>query len=194
MELKFAMPLIYTDKTTRYYNLQHVISIVGALSEGFDVNYRIGNVPSFSGLTFSLINMAAIGNDDNDYHCSSEKYSRIMSFDTHHYENKLEKIFKSLQACTIEPQFEVALFDNDNYNTKIDGFTYFDLKNNAYEGVMFIINHVIEESISEMEKDLSLIKIITSDAFTSISVHRISFSPNIYNITIKAYADKCREV
>ena len=194
MELKFTMPLTYTDKTTRYYNLQNVISIVKVLSEGFDVKYSSGNVPSFNGLTFSLINMAAIGNDDNDYHCSSEKYRRTMCFSTYTNENKLEKIFKSLQACIIEPQFEVALFDDDNYNTKIEGFTYFDLKNNAYEGVIFIINHVIKESISEMEKDISLVEVITSDAFTSISVRRISFSPNAYNIIIKTYADKCREV
>lgn len=194
MELKFMMPHTYTDKTTRYYNLQNVISIVRVLSEGFDVKYSSGNVPSFNGLTFSLINMAAIGNDGNDYQCSSEKYRRTICFSTYTDENKREKIFKSLQACTIEPQFELALFDSDNYNTKIDGFTYFDLKNNAYEGVMFIINHVIKESISEMEKDISLAEVITSDAFTSISVRIISFSPNAYSITIKAYADKCKEV
>ena len=194
MELKFTMPLVYTDKTIRYYNLQHVISIVGALSDGFDVRYRTDNTPSFNGLTFSLIDMVAINNDKDGCRFSIEKHKRIMAFDTHSGENKLEKTFKSLQSCVIEPQFEAALFDYDNYeDVKIEGFTYFNLKNNAYEGVMFILNHIVEESISKMEKDHSLVKIITCDDFISISVRKI-VSSNLYNVIIQTYADACKEV
>lgn len=192
MELKFMMPSTCIDKTTRYYDLQDVIFGVEALSDGFDVNYHLSNVPTFNGLSFSLINMTAINADENGYHFNFEKNNRTMCFDTHLGENKLEKTFKILQNCVIEPQFEVALFDHDNYDTKIEGFTYFDLKNSAYEGVMFILNHIIEESISEMEKDNSLNEIITCDDFTSISVRKVS--AKIYNVTIQAYADKCKEV
>ena len=116
-----------------------------------------------------------------------------MFFITNPGKNKLEETFKSLQSCVIEPQFEVALFDHDNYeDAKIEGFTYFDLKNKAYSGVMFILNHVVEESISEMEKDQSLCEIITCDDFTSISVKKISST--MYDVIIKAYADKIKEV
>ena len=193
MELKFMMPSTCTDKTTRYYDLQDVIFGVGALSEGFDVDYRTGKVPTFNGLVFSLINMIAINADEHDYRFNFEKSNRGMFFITNPGKNKLEEVFKSLQSCVIEPQFEVALFDHDNYeDAKIEGFTYFDLKNNAYEGVMFILNHVVEESISEMEKDQSLCEIITCDDFTSISVKKI-FS-TMYDVIIKAYADKTKEV
>lgn len=194
MELKFMMPSTCTDKTTRYYDLTDVIFGVGALSEGFNVNYHLGNVPTFNGLTFSLINMTAINADEHDYDFNFEKSNRIMHFITSPEDNKLEKTFKSLQSCVIEPQFEVALFDHDNYeDAKIEGFTYFDLKNDAYEGVMFILNHIVEESISEMEKDRSLTEIITCDDFTSISVSKAPMA-KIYDVTIRAYADKCKEV
>ena len=194
MELKFMMPSTCTDKTTRYYDLQDVIFGVSALSTDFNVNYHLGNVPTFNGLAFSLINMTAINADEHDYDFKFEKSNRVMHFITTPEDNKLEKTFKSLQSCVIEPQFEVALFDHDNYeDTKIEGFTYFDLKNDAYEGVMFILNHVVEESISEMEKDRSLKKIITCDDFTSISVEATSMA-RIYDVTIRAYANKCKEV
>lgn len=193
MELKFMMPSTCTDKTTRYYDLQDVIFGVGALSEGFDVDYRTGKVPTFNGLVFSLINMIAINADEHDYRFNFEKSNRGMFFITNPGKNKLEETFKSLQSCVIEPQFEVALFDHDNYeDAKIEGFTYFDLKNKAYSGVMFILNHVVEESISEMEKDQSLCEIITCDDFTSISVKKISST--MYDVIIKAYADKTKEV
>lgn len=193
MELKFMMPSTCTDKTTRYYDLQDVIFGVGALSEGFDVDYRTGKVPTFNGLVFSLINMIAINADEHDYRFNFEKSNREMFFITNPGKNKLEETFKSLQSCVIEPQFEVALFDHDNYeDAKIEGFTYFDLKNKAYSGVMFILNHVVEESISEMEKDQSLCEIITCDDFTSISVKKISST--MYDVIIKAYADKTKEV
>lgn len=193
MELKFMMPSTCTDKTTRYYDLQDVIFGVGALSEGFDVDYRTGKVPTFNGLTFSLINMIAINADEHDYRFNFEKSNRGMFFITNPGKNKLEEVFKSLQSCVIEPQFELALFDHDNYeDAKIEGFTYFDLKNSAYSGVMFILNHVVEESISEMEKDQSLCEIITCDDFTSISVKKISST--MYDVIIKAYADKTKEV
>ena len=193
MELKFMMPSTCTDKTTRYYDLQDVIFGVGALSEGFDVDYRTGKVPTFNGLVFSLINMIAINADEHDYRFNFEKSNRGMFFITNPGKNKLEETFKSLQSCVIEPQFEVALFDHDNYeDAKIEGFTYFDLKNKAYSGVMFILNHVVEESISEMEKDQSLCEIITCDDFTSISVKKISST--MYDVIIKAYADKIKEV
>ena len=193
MELKFMMPSTCTDKTTRYYDLQDVIFGVGALSEGFDVDYRTGKVPTFNGLVFSLINMIAINADEHDYLFNFEKSNREMFFTTNPGKNKLEETFKSLQSCVIEPQFEVALFDHDNYeDAKIEGFTYFDLKNDAYKGVMFILNHVVEESISEMEKDQSLCEIITCDDFTSISVKKISST--MYDVIIKAYADKVKEV
>ena len=193
MELKFMMPSTCTDKTTRYYDLQDVIFGVGALSEGFDVDYRTGKVPTFNGLVFSLINMIAINADEHDYRFNFEKSNRGMFFITNPGKNKLEEVFKSLQSCVIKPQFEVALFDHDNYeDAKIEGFTYFDLKNKAYSGVMFILNHVVEESISEMEKDQSLCEIITCDDFTSISVKKISST--MYDVIIKAYADKVKEV
>ena len=193
MELKFMMPSTCTDKTTRYYDLQDVIFGVGALSEGFDVDYRTGKVPTFNGLVFSLINMIAINADEHDYRFNFEKSNRGMFFITNPGKNKLEETFKSLQSCVIEPQFEVALFDHDNYeDAKIEDFTYFDLKNKAYSGVMFILNHVVEESISEMEKDQSLCEIITCDDFTSISVKKISST--MYDVIIKAYADKIKEV
>lgn len=195
MELKFMMPSTCIDKTTRYYDLQDVIFGVGALSEGFDVDYHTGKVPTFNGLTFSLINMIAINADEHDYRFNFDfkKSNREMFFITNPCKNKLEETFKSLQSCVIEPQFEVALFDHDNYeDAKIEDFTYFDLKNNAYEGVMFILNHVVEESISEMEKDQSLCEIITCDDFTSISVKKISST--MYDVIIKAYADKVKEV
>ena len=194
MELNFMMPSTCVDKTIRYYDLQDVIFGVGALSKDFDVDYHLDKVPSFNGLTFSLINMIAINADEHDYNFNFKISNRIMSFVTSPGDNKLEKTFKSLQSCVIEPQFEVALFDHDNYNdTKIEGFTYFDLKNSAYEGVMFILNHIVEESISEMEKDRSLIEIITCDDFTSISVKKTSMAL-IYDVTIRAYADKVKEV
>jgi hypothetical protein len=187
------MPSTCIDKTTRYYDLQDVIFGVGALSEGFDVDYHTGKVPTFNGLTFSLINMIAINADEHDYHFDFKKSNREMFFITNPGKNKLEETFKSLQSCVIEPQFEVALFDHDNYeDAKIEDFTYFDLKNNAYEGVMFILNHVVEESISEMEKDNSLCEIITCDDFTSISVKKMSST--MYDVIIKAYADKVKEV
>lgn len=193
MELKFMMPSTCIDKTTRYYDLQDVIFGVGALSEGFDIDYRTGKVPTFNGLVFSLINMIAINADEHDYHFDFKKSNREMFFITNPGKNKLEETFKSLQSCVIEPQFEVALFDHDNYeDAKIEGFTYFDLKNKAYSGVMFILNHVVEESISEMEKDQSLCEIITCDDFTSISVKKISST--MYDVIIKAYADKTKEV
>lgn len=193
MELKFMMPSTCTDKTTRYYDLQDVIFGVGALSEGFDVDYRTGKVPTFNGLTFSLINMIAINADEHDYRFNFEKNNRGMFFITNPDKNKLEEVFKSLQSCVIEPQFELALFDHDNYeDAKIEGFTYFDLKNKAYSGVMFILNHVVEESISEMEKDHSLCEITTCDDFTSISVKKMSST--MYDVIIKAYADKVKEV
>ena len=193
MELKFMMPSTCTDKTTRYYDLQDVIFGVGALSEGFDVDYRTGKVPTFNGLTFSLINMIAINADEHDYRFNFEKNNRGMFFITNPDKNKLEEVFKSLQSCVVEPQFELALFDHDNYeDAKIEGFTYFDLKNKAYSGVMFILNHVVEESISEMEKDQSLCEIITCADFTSISVKKISST--MYDVIIKAYADKVKEV
>lgn len=193
MELKFMMPSTCTDKTTRYYDLSDVIFGVGALSDGFDVDYRTGKVPTFNGLTFSLINMIAINADEHDYRFNFEKSNRTMFFITNPDGSKLEETFKSLKSCVIEPQFELALFDPDNYEgTKIEGFTYFDLKNNAYEGVMFILNHVVKESISEMEKDNSLCEIITCDDFTSISVKKISST--MYDVIIKAYADKTTEV
>lgn len=193
MELKFMMPSTCIDKTTRYYDLQDIIFGVRALSEGFDVDYHTGKVPTFNGLTFSLINMIAINADEHDYRFNFEKSNRGMFFITNPSKNKLEEVFKSLQSCVIEPQFELALFDHDNYeDAKIEGFTYFDLKNNAYEGVMFILNHVVEESISEMEKDQSLCEIITCDDFTSISVKKISST--MYDVIIKAYADKVKEV
>ena len=193
MELKFMMPSTCTDKTTRYYDLQDVIFGVGALSDGFDVDYHTGKVPTFNGLTFSLINMIAINADEHDYRFNFEKSNREMFFITNPGGNKLEETFKSLQSCVIEPQFELALFDPDNYESaKIEGFTYFDLKNSAYEGVMFILNHVVKESISEMEKDNSLCEIITCDDFTSISVKKISST--MYDVIIKAYADKTTEV
>lgn len=193
MELKFMMPSTCTDKTTRYYDLQDVIFGVGALSDDFDVDYHTGKVPTFNGLTFSLINMIAINADEHDYRFNFEKSNRTMFFITNPDGSKLEETFKSLQSCVIEPQFELALFDPDNYEgTKIEGFTYFDLKNNVYEGVMFILNHVVKESISEMEKDNSLCEIITCDDFTSISVKKISST--MYDVIIKAYADKTTEV
>ncbi len=193
MELKFMMPSTCIDKTTRYYDLQDVIFGVGALSDGFDVDYHTGKVPTFNGLVFSLTNMIAINADEHDYNFNFEKSNRMMSFITNPGENNLEKTFKSLQSCVIEPQFEVALFDHDNYeDAKIEGFTYFDLKNKAYEGVMFILNHVVEESISEMEKDHSLCEITTCDNFTSISVKKMPST--MYDVIIKAYADKVKEV
>lgn len=195
MELKFMMPSTRIDKTTRYYDLQDVIFGVGALSEGFDVDYHTGKVPTFNGLTFSLINIIAINADEHDYRFNFDfkKSNREMFFITNPGKNKLEETFKSLQSCVIEPQFEVALFDHDNYeDAKIEGFTYFDLKNNAYEGVMFILNHVVEESISEMEKDHSLCEITTCDNFTSITVKKMSST--MYDVIIKAYADKVKEV
>ena len=187
------MPSTCTDKTTRYYDLQDVIFGVGALSDDFDVDYHTGKVPTFNGLTFSLINMIAINADEHDYRFNFEKSNRTMFFITNPDGSKLEETFKSLQSCVIEPQFELALFDPDNYEgTKIEGFTYFDLKNSAYEGCMFILNHVVKESISEMEKDNSLCEIITCDDFTSISVKKISST--MYDVIIKAYADKTTEV
>lgn len=193
MELKFMMPSTCTDKTTRYYDLQDVIFGVGALSDDFDVDYHTGKVPTFNGLTFSLINMIAINADEHDYRFNFEKSNRTMFFITNPDGSKLEETFKSLQSCVIEPQFELALFDPDNYeDAKIEGFTYFDLKNNAYEVVMFILNHVVKESISEMEKDNSLCEIITCDDFTSIAVKKISST--MYDVIIKAYADKTKEV
>lgn len=193
MELKFMMPSTCIDKTTRYYDLQDIIFGVRALSEGFDVDYHTGKVPTFNGLTFSLINMIAINANEHDYRFNFEKSNRGMFFITNPGKNKLEEVFKSLQSCVIEPQFELALFDHDNYeDAKIEGFTYFDLKNKAYSGVMFILNHVVEESISEMEKDQSLCEIITCDDFTSISVKKISST--MYDVIIKAYADKTKEV
>ena len=193
MELKFMMPSTCIDKTTRYYDLQDVIFGVGALSDGFDIDYHTGKVPTFNGLTFSLINMIAINADEHDYRFNFEKSNREMFFITNPGKNKLEETFKSLQSCVIEPQFEVALFDHDNYDdAKIEGFTYFDLKNSAYNGVMFILNHVVEASISEMEKAQSLCEIITCDDFTSISVKKISST--MYDVIIKAYADKTKEV
>lgn len=161
MELKFMMPSTCIDKTTRYYDLQDVIFGVGALSDGFDVDYHTGKVPTFNGLTFSLINMIAINADEHDYRFNFKKSNREMFFITNPGKNKLEETFKSLQSCVIEPQFEVALFDHDNYeDAKIEGFTYFDLKNKAYRGVMFILNHVVEESISEMEKTSLCVKLL----------------------------------
>ena len=139
--------------------------------------------------------MIAINADEHDYRFNFDfkKSNREMFFITNPGKNKLEETFKSLQSCVIEPQFEVALVDHDNYdNAKIEGFTYFDLKNDAYKGVMFILNHVVEESISEMEKDQSLCEIITCDYFTSISVKKISST--MYDVIIKAYADKVKEV
>lgn len=193
MELKFMMPSTCTDKTTRYYDLQDVIFGIGALSDDFDVDYHTGKVPTFNGLTFSLINMIAINADEHDYRFNFEKSNREMFFITNPGKNKLEEVFKSLHSCVIEPQFELALFDHDNYeDAKIEGFTYFDLKNKAYSGVMFILNHVVEESISEMEKDHSLCEITTCDDFTSISVKKISST--MYDVIIKAYADKVKEV
>lgn len=193
MELKFMMPSTCTDKTTRYYDLQDMIFGVSALSDDFDVDYHTGKVPTFNGLTFSLINMIAINADEHDYRFNFEKSNREMFFITNPDGNKLEETFKSLQSCTMEPQFEVALFDPDNYEgAKIEGFTYFDLKNSAYTGVMFILNHVVKESISEMEEDNSLCEIITCDDFTSISVKKISST--MYDVIIKAYADKTTEV
>lgn len=193
MELKFMMPSTCIDKTTRYYDLQDVIFGVGALSDDFDVDYHTGKVPTFNGLVFSLINMIAINADEHDYRFNFEKSNRGMFFITNPGKNKLEEAFKSLQSCVIEPQFELALFDHDNYeDAKIEGFTYFDLKNEAYTGVMFILNHVVEESISEMEKDHSLCEITTCDNFTSISVKKISST--MYDVIIKAYADKVKEV
>lgn len=193
MDLKFMMPSTCIDKTTRYYDLQDVIFGVKALSEGFDVDYHTGKVPTFNGLVFSLINMIAINANEHDYRFNFEKSNRGMFFTTNPGKNKLEEVFKSLQSCVIEPQFELALFDHDNYeDAKIEGFTYFDLKNNAYSGVMFILNHVVEESISEMEKDHSLREITTCDNFTSISVKKMSST--MYNVIIKAYADKVKEV
>lgn len=193
MELKFMMPSTCTDKTTRYYDLQDVIFGVGALSEDFDVDYHTGKVPTFNGLVFSLINMIAINADEHDYRFNFEKSNRGMFFITNPGKNKLEEVFKSLQSCVIEPQFELALFDHDNYeDAKIEGFTYFDLKNKAYSGVMFILNHVVEESISEMEKDHSLCEITTCDNFTSITVKKMSST--MYDVIIKAYADKVKEV
>lgn len=187
------MPSTCIDKTTRYYDLQDVIFGVGALSEGFDVDYHTGKVPTFNGLVFSLINMIAINADEHDYRFNFEKSNRGMFFITNPGKNKLEEVFKSLQSCVIEPQFEAALFDHDNYeDAKIEGFTYFDLKNNAYEGVMFILNHVVEGSISEMENDQSLCEITTCDNFTSISVKKMTST--MYNVVIKAYADKVKEV
>jgi hypothetical protein len=194
MELKFMMPSTYTDKTTRYYDLQDVIFGVGAVSTDFNVDYHLDKVPSFNGLTFSLINMSGINADEHDYNFVFEPSNRIMHFITRPGENKLENTFKSLQSCVIEPQFEVALFDHDNYgDTKIEGFMYFDLKNDAYEGVIFILNHVVEESIAKMEKDRSLTKIITCNDFTSINVEATSMA-FIYDVTIRAYADKVKEV
>lgn len=193
MELKFMMPSTCIDKITRYYDLQDVIFGVGALSDDFNVDYHTGKVPTFNGLVFSLINMIAINADEHDYRFNFEKSNRGMFFITNPGKNKLEEVFKSIQSCVIEPQFELALFDPDNYeDAKIEGFTYFDLKNKAYEGVMFILNHVVEESISEMEKDHSLREITTCDNFTSISVKKMSST--MYDVIIKAYADKVKEV
>ena len=58
---------------------------------------------------------------------------------------------------------------------------------------MFILNHIVEESISKMEKDHSLVKIITCDDFISISVRKI-VSSNLYNVIIQTYADAYKEV
>lgn len=195
-EMKFIAPAMFEDSVTRTYNLDETVYGIQTMSTDFNVKYG-ENAPHINGLLFSLINACVVSDFDKKfgYNFKATKTARnatirLTAADANHNFNAQMEV---LINRPVDRDMKFALTDSDNYDPKylVDGFDYYDLHNDAYTGVIFLVKSIIESAKEDFKKcsNLSNVCYRDHDILTNIRVHKNTDGKS-YTVTIIAFSEK----
>lgn len=209
-ELKFMVPAMFEETTTRVYDLNETMYGIQTLSTDFNVKYG-ENAPNINGMLFSLINACIVSDFDEKfgYEFKASKTYRRATFklskaDAHHNFNAQMEV---LINEPIDDEMKSALMDADNFKNPIDGFDYLNLHNDAYAGIIFLVKSIIESADAEFKVNPGLADVYYQDIgsnsinkltgkFSSIRVHKNKNGKNYtggsYTVSILAFGERMR--